>query len=202
MLGTLHTPNFNAPLNISYFSDPNKIHIFIVGRMSFDKGFEIILDILNHFLGKNNKLVFHFFGNGEYFQIINKRFQQFLFKNLFLHGYVNELKNFYSQCNLYLSCSLHENFSLALIEALSYGVPAIVSNVGDNRLIIKNYQNGMLVESFLSKEFIDSIDKIIDINLNELSIKTRSWYLNYFTNNEFDIKLETIYNLTYGNKKQ
>lgn len=50
-------------------------------------------------------------------------------------------------CDIYLSTSLFEGVSNSLMEALVEGLPIVATDVGDNRYLVKNGQNGYLVQS-------------------------------------------------------
>ena len=71
-------------------------------------------------------------------------------------------------CDLTISPTLIENYSSAIIESLSLGVPVVTFDVGGNKELITNNQNGFLVpyldiEALLEKSqaLIIDIDKLI-----------------------------------------
>lgn len=73
---------------------------------------------------------------------------------------VNDILNLF---DVFVLPSLREGTSLSLLEAMASGVPALVTNVGGNPIIIKNGFNGYVVEP---KDQFDMADKIIDILIN------------------------------------
>ncbi|MGB5286941.1 MAG: HAD-IIB family hydrolase [Ignavibacteriaceae bacterium] len=65
---------------------------------------------------------------------------------------------------VFINAALTEPFGLTLIEAASCGVPVVATNDGGPRDIIKNCQNGILVDVSDTKNISDAINKIIDDN--------------------------------------
>ncbi len=52
--------------------------------------------------------------------------------------------DYYKQADIYLSTSLFEGISNTIMEAMSYSLPCIVTDVGDNSRLIKNNSNGFV----------------------------------------------------------
>ena len=63
---------------------------------------------------------------------------------------------------VYVNSSLSETFGLTLIEAASSGLPVIATDDGGPRDIIKNLQNGILVDVTEPRNISEAIKKIID----------------------------------------
>lgn len=63
---------------------------------------------------------------------------------------------------VFVNAALTEPFGLTLIEAASCGVPVVATDDGGPRDIIKNCQNGLLVDVSETKNISDAINKIID----------------------------------------
>jgi len=63
---------------------------------------------------------------------------------------------------VFVNAALTEPFGLTLIEAAACGVPVVATDDGGPRDIIKNCQNGLLVDVAETKNISDAINKIID----------------------------------------
>jgi len=63
---------------------------------------------------------------------------------------------------VFVNAALTEPFGLTLIEAAACGVPVVATDDGGPRDIIKNCQNGLLVDVTGTKNISDAINKIID----------------------------------------
>jgi glycosyltransferase involved in cell wall biosynthesis len=56
------------------------------------------------------------------------------------------LTDYYQSSHIYLSTSIFEGLSNGIIEALSYSLPAVVTNVGDNNRLVFEGKNGFLAK--------------------------------------------------------
>ncbi|MDZ7625848.1 MAG: HAD-IIB family hydrolase [Ignavibacteriaceae bacterium] len=63
---------------------------------------------------------------------------------------------------VFVNAALTEPFGLTLIEAAACGVPVVATDDGGPRDIIKNCQNGLLVDVTETKNISEAINKIID----------------------------------------
>ena len=62
-------------------------------------------------------------------------------------GKKNDIEKYFDKSRVFILTSDSEGLSLALIEAMMSGLPAIVSNVGDLSDIVEDSINGYLVDS-------------------------------------------------------
>ena len=96
--------------------------------------------------------------------------------------WIGEDKNtskYYKNARLLINTSEYEGISNTILEAQSYGIPVIASNVGGNKDLISNYKNGILFE----RDPNDVINTICEIYFNEkriLDMKSNS--LEYIKN--------------------
>ena len=78
-------------------------------------------------------------------------------------GNRNDIPELLNLFDVFILSSLREGTSLSLLEAMSSGVPPVVTNVGGNPNIVKNDINGYLVEP---KNFEEMSLRIVDILVN------------------------------------
>jgi len=57
----------------------------------------------------------------------------------------SELNQLYATAHVFVLLSSYESHSMALTEAMAYGLVPVVTNVGGNRNIVSNHENGFLV---------------------------------------------------------
>jgi glycosyltransferase involved in cell wall biosynthesis len=60
-------------------------------------------------------------------------------------GYVSDIEPIYEQATLFVLASRHEGLSNALLEAQSYGLPAVVSDIPGNRAVVLDGVTGSIV---------------------------------------------------------
>ena len=123
-------------------------NFLIVGRLVERKGFFIILRAMTLLEHKYlNKITFTIIGNGPELKKIN----DFII-NYNLQNYVKiikgvnhkDLKKYYMKSDIYFFPSFPEGNSLALIEAMSYNLPIVISNEKGNVELFDN--NGWLID--------------------------------------------------------
>ncbi|MBI4993694.1 glycosyltransferase family 4 protein [Candidatus Wolfebacteria bacterium] len=85
-------------------------------------------------------------------------------------NYTNkELLVLYKICDICLLPSFIEGISIALLEAMSSGLPVIATNVGGNLEIISDKINGFLIKPRNVKEIVNTIRLIFKINPAKLN---------------------------------
>jgi glycosyltransferase involved in cell wall biosynthesis len=57
----------------------------------------------------------------------------------------SNLKDYFRNSDIYLSSSLYEGLSNSIMEAMSYGLAIVATNVGDNGILVTHESNGFLV---------------------------------------------------------
>ncbi|MBM04232.1 MAG: glycosyl transferase family 1 [Chloroflexi bacterium] len=86
----------------------------------------------------------------------------------------SNLPIYYNAADLFLLTSYYESFGLSVLESLSCGTPAIVSNVGGLSNLIDNGVNGYLVNDISPKGFKTYIEYFFkNINIKKSSIECR-----------------------------
>lgn len=76
-------------------------------------------------------------------------------------GHVSDMASCYRQAALFVLPSREEGISNALLEAQSFGIPAVASDIPGNRVIIVHGQTGLLVPVGGIEAFADAILKLI-----------------------------------------
>ena len=111
-------------------------------------------------------------------------------------GFVTDVVPYYSIMNLSLNCSWGtEATSLALIEAMSLGLPAVVTSFGGNPGVIEDGVNGFLVPEKDSDAMAEAIVRIMgDPALYDtLSAGAKTRFGEKFTAQAMTEQLETVY---------
>ena len=113
--------------------------------------------------------------------------------NIIMTGFVQgkELEELYSNCCLYCLPSDIEGMPLSLLEAMSYGRRCLVSDIDENRDVIKEY--GYTFKKGNARDLKDKLEKCLkdknkrnDIDIKEFVFKEYDW-------NEITKKVEKVY---------
>ena len=76
----------------------------------------------------------------------------------------SDLSPFFKQAHCYLSTSRWEGMPLAVLEAMSYGVPIVASAVVGNKDLVEHGKTGFLYSRKSPKE---AVDQILDLSQSE-----------------------------------
>lgn len=178
----------------------NNFSIVSVGRLVNYKGHDIAINAIKY-LPPRYKLTILGSGTNK-----NKLLSQIKHLNLkkrikIIENANDELKEkFLQKSSIFLMCSTSraESFGIAILEAISHGLPLIISNVtgsGMNDMIVNNF-NGYKFKKF---SYIDCAKKILKISENDKKLKKFSKNSLKLFNKKFDEtkianNLKKIYN--------
>lgn len=146
------------------FNIPNNAPIVgIIGRLTAIKNHKLFLQIANEIYNKINNVHFLIIGDGELKNELKNEINELSLKpNIHFTGWITDIPLLYSDIDILLLTSLNEGTPVAIIEAMHYGIPAVSTNVGGVSDLIKNGENGFVVNSFNPEDFSPVILKLLD----------------------------------------
>lgn len=176
-------------------------YICSVGRPSYQKNIELMLDVLYEIKKQNNGIHLVLMGVGFHspnLYSVKKKIEDLkLSNNITLLDWTSreDVFNIISKSRLYISTSRYEGLPYSLIETLALGKPIVATNCDGNRDLVKNNYNGFLIENENIHEFSKRIIEILDNYGLQKKMSLNSF--EFFSNN-FDLsknikKLESIY---------
>lgn len=138
--------------------------VISVGRLSFQKGYDELIDIWVKVKEKNPDWILEIYGWGEEKDFLRKKIEMLkLEDSIYLKGVFKNIKEKYLESSLYVMTSRYEGLPLVLLEAMSNGVPAISFDCPSGpKDILKNNENGYLIEKRNQSEFSNKINFLID----------------------------------------
>ena len=147
-------------------SKKKNINILMVGTICKNKNQELAIKLLTKM--ENIKLTL--VGNYKLQNDIFEKYSEFIkSKKLSIIGEIDNPKNYYMDSDLLLILSKYEGLPLVLLEAMSFGLPVISSRAGGIPEIVKNLQNGILLE----KTSIDDLTKNINLLVKEPNLYSK-----------------------------
>ena len=183
------------------------IRILFVGRLERRKGIHTLHSVIPTIMNKFNNVEFVFVGRDDISDsILGKSFKQKFHEKYSNEKWINKIhflgeidnvkKNEeYKKCDLLVAPSLYESFGLILVEAMSYGKPVIASNIGGMKEIVKNEQNGYLINPENEQQLTGALLELI--NAKEIRIefgkKSKEIFNCNFTNNIMISKSLNLY---------
>ncbi|MEM4589042.1 MAG: glycosyltransferase family 4 protein [Thermoplasmata archaeon] len=169
-------PNFFNPERSDDHRD--KFIVLFVGRFTYKKGVDIIVDIAKKL--KKENICFICIGDGPKTPEIKKTIKKEAVQNIILTGFIsnkNELKEYYKNASVLIFPSRKGEASspLVILEALASGLPVIVKDTGGHAKLIKDGKTGFIVND--SNEMIEKI-KFLKENrdaLEKMSLNAREY---------------------------
>lgn len=189
--------------------DDNKFKILFVGRLTEQKGIDILYKSIEDMsnLPEFNDMIFTITGSGELEYMIKDLISKH--DNVRFLGFVSDRKliELYNSNDIIVLPSRWETALKIVLEAQSCGLPVIVSNIpGPNELIIPN-ETGFLIEPESYTDLSDKIlrifklkkyDKENYIAMRQKSIKNADIY----SIDKIIIELENIFKETINERKK
>ncbi|MDP2638339.1 MAG: glycosyltransferase family 4 protein [Candidatus Levybacteria bacterium] len=153
-----------------HFSD-KKYKILFIGRLIERKGVSFLVDAVKILRRKNIPVLLDIVGNGPLHGAIKDHVDRLgLNDYIKLHQGVNEenLSKFYKNCDVFVLPAIidkwgdTEGLGVVLIEAMSFGKPVVASNVGGISNVVKNNENGFLVEEKNPQALAGALQTLFD----------------------------------------
>ncbi len=117
-------PNFSS-MTVHKTSDGTKKNAIAVGRLSWQKGYERMIEIWQSVTQKHPDWQLNIFGEGYLQNQLNSLIQEKGLTNISIHPFTNNISSHYADSSICLLTSHFEGFSLILLEAICHGVPGI-----------------------------------------------------------------------------
>lgn len=156
----------------------NKFRVITSGRIEKQKNPSLFNSIASYF-EDISQVEFIWIGDGP-----NKK--MLTAKNISVTGWLNnkEVHEYVASSDVYLSTSLYEGLSFAVLEALAFKKPVLLSNCTGNRDLVKNGINGNLFNTGG-----DAIVRILQYYNNRDMLGVMGNFSEQICRTEFDVKL-------------
>ena len=133
-----------------------------VGRISPEKGLEVLLEAMAQIQQNVVKTTLVFFGEGDkqYALKLKRYISDKELENVIFAGFNPEAERIYPLIDILCLSSFTEAFNRSVIEAMSCGIPVVATNVGGNPEAVIDDITGYLVPPNNSKELADAVVKL------------------------------------------
>ncbi len=160
------------------------INILFVGRLLKVKGCEYLINGFNMALKDNhlkNKIKLHIIGFGNEKENLKKIVKDLEIENdVIFYGRIpnDVIYKYYESSDIFIMSSIvdshgyQEGFPVVILEAMSYGLPIIATNIAGVREILIHEYNGLIVEQKNALDIYEAIIKMV--NDHELLVRISS----------------------------
>lgn len=176
---------------------PDEKVISIVARLEDVKGHDYFIDAADMVLKRGFKAKFFIAGTGsneghlkEKVRSLNRE------KEIIFTGFLTDVDNLLRITDIQINASYGtEATSLALLEGMSLGVPAVVTDFGGNPGVIQDGENGIIVPQKNSEKLCIAIEMLLsDKKLyDKLSSGSKKIFFERFTAKKMTEQTEKIY---------
>ena len=154
--------DFSGTQNLPFPKD--RVNFLLVGSFKRQKGYDILLACIQAMSKETRgRLHLHICGDGDEFQMFKKDLFKYSLESIVsLYGHIPP-DAFYQQSDVYVLPSRFEGFSNSLIEALSFGLPVIVSDCPSaNREVVTQNLNGIFFKNLDHEDLLKNICYMLD----------------------------------------
>lgn len=166
-------PAFLGTIDHGLGAEPaiGEFHIVSCSRIAPEKRVERIVSVLSHIQSQCYKIKWTHFGGGEGLEKIKEQAKKLtLIECEFLGNQPNSfVMDYYRETSvdLFLNVSSSEGLPVSIMEAMSFGIPVIATDVGGTNEIVKDEETGYLIkEDFTDEECSNLVERLIREKLN------------------------------------
>jgi len=168
--------------------------LIAVGRLHPIKGYPRLIRLLSDLLASYPKVGLIILGDGEMMKELKQLVNELgVANNVVFAGFQKQIGNYLAVSDIFINSSHSEAMPMTILEAMSLGKPVIASNVGGINEIIKDGENGFLVDYNDVMSTKEKIKFIIDNKIirNQILVKAQESFNNKYSS---IISARNIYN--------
>lgn len=158
-------PNSIPTIKLKKSELNNKI-VIAVGRLEYQKGFDILLEIWEETIKRHPDWQLHIYGNGTLkTELLNQIKRLNITNSVKIFDPTNKIYKKLQESSIFVLTSRFEGLPMVLLEAMNLGLPCISfkCKCGPKDVITNNI-DGFLVEENNKKEFINKLDILMSDN--------------------------------------
>ena len=142
-------PSYRQKL-LEFFPEKTRSEVeFVIGsagRLSPEKGFDVLIDAAALVVKRCNHIGFVLFGDGEMADELKQQLKELGLNSRFiLAGFTGDLDLYMPHFHLFVQSSHTEGLPNVLMESLAAGVPVIATNVGGTAEVLEQGRFGQLI---------------------------------------------------------
>jgi glycosyltransferase involved in cell wall biosynthesis len=169
----LYTP---PPYRTQLSEMPKEIDVLCVADFTKVKRIDIFLKVMKRLKKAHQDVKAVMLGaNGGRSRYQKMKAKMNLEENVSFLGRVNNIESYYAKSKVFLLTSEAEGLPMALIEAMSMGLPCVVPDVGDISEICRDGYNAFLIRPLDEDAFASKIVKLLEDQSLYKSMSRNAW---------------------------
>lgn len=183
---------------------PGEKVVSIVARLEDIKGHDYFIEAADMLLKDGCRAKFIIAGTGSYEEHLKDKVKELGREDdIIFTGFITDVDALMNITNIQVNASFGtEATSISLLEGMSLGIPAVVSDFGGNPGVIKSCVNGFVVEKQNAKALKDCIELLLSNEelYEKLSVGSKMVFDKVFTAQTMTRNTEAIYEKVIGGK--
>lgn len=178
----------------------------IVARLNEVKGHKYLVRAAKMVLDSGIDAKFFIAGTGETEEAIRRQIRdEGLQDNVIMLGFITDVRPLMNVMDVQLNCSFGtEATSLSLLEGMSLGKPAVVTDFGGNPGVIQDSRNGFLVPTHDARAMAGALIKLFrdDALYEKMREQAFAIYQEKFTSEVNTRRIEAVYSELYESRRK
>jgi glycosyltransferase involved in cell wall biosynthesis len=142
--------------------DPNQLLIGAVGRLSAEKGFDLLIQALTGLDGLDRPAALAIIGDGHDRGALEARAKDVgCGDRVLFTGFLPDPAPWYEAMDVFALSSLREGLPNVLLEAMAYEVPVVATRVGGVPRLVLPEQTGLLIEPGSTNALADALRRLL-----------------------------------------
>lgn len=138
------------------------------GRLTYQKGFDLLIESFAEFAKKNTEWNLVLVGDGEQRGELEEAIRRHqLEERVKITGYTTEVRRYLQEASAYLLSSRWEGFPMVLTEAFEMGLPVVAYDITAVQPLVTEGVEGILAKSYDTKEFAEKMLKMAECSEEE-----------------------------------
>jgi glycosyltransferase involved in cell wall biosynthesis len=141
---------------------PEDTLICWVGRLDQQKGLDVLLEAFS-WLKHNRSVQLYLAGDGPLLAHLREQARRFgMINRVHFLGFRKDIPQLLQAADIFVLPSRYEAMPLSIIEAMAVGLPCIVSDTGENAVMVENNVNGLIVPVEDVKALADAMEFLVN----------------------------------------
>ena len=156
-------PNY-CTIDTKQVSELKNKKVIAVGRLEYQKGFDILIDVWKKVNEIRNDWILEIYGEGNERKKLENKIKEYRLEDkILLKGIEENIGSKYLENSIYIMTSRFEGMPMVLLEAQSYGLPIVSFDCPCGpRDIITNGKDGYIINFGNIEEMVNKILKLIE----------------------------------------
>lgn len=142
--------------------EKKEIILGTVGTLNYQKGIQYLIEAMPRIMREFPQAKLMIVGEGVYKDHLKKLVKKMKLNQVIsFTGFINDIEDEMVKFDIYVQPSLSESFGLAIVQAMSLGIPIVATNTGGIPEVVTTGKSGILVEVGKSQALAEAILELL-----------------------------------------